>query len=128
MPRKPKSIARLKKELDILFARFIRQRDSKDGYFTCIACGKRKTVDLMHSGHFYARVFTATRWHEYNSNGECSACNTFLHGNLLNYRKGMIAKYGQKVVDELEAIHNKPIKLDRFDLERMIEEYKTKIK
>lgn len=82
----------------------------------------------MHAGHFYASTFTAVRWDERNVNGQCVACNVFLHGNLLNYRNGMIAKYGQKVVDDLEAIHNKPIKLDRFDLERMIEEYKTKLK
>lgn len=128
MPKKPKSIAKLKKELDILFAKYIRQRDSKDGFFTCISCGKYQPVSQMQSGHYYARVFTATRWDERNSNGQDIRCNMFLHGNLLNYRIGMIAKYGQKVVDDLEAIHNKPIKLDRFDLERMIDEYKTKLK
>lgn len=128
MPKKPKTLARLKKDLDILFARFIRERDSKDGYFTCIACGKTKPVAMMHSGHFYARVFTATRWDEANSNGECSACNTFLHGNLLNYRKGMLDKYGYGEVNRLELEHNKPVKLDRQWLEEKIEHYKQKLK
>lgn len=127
MSKQKRSLAKLKKELDILFAKFIRQRDSKDGFFTCISSGRTLPVSQMHAGHFYARTFTATRWDERNVNGQSSADNVFKHGNLLNYRKGMIAKYGQEVVDELEAIHNKPIKLDRFDLERMIEEYKQKL-
>lgn len=126
--KKPKSIAKLKKDLDLVFKKYIRQRDLVGSTFTCISCGETKGKDQMHAGHFYASTFTATRWDESNVNGQCIACNVFLHGNLLNYRKGMIKKYGQKVVDDLGAIHNKPIKLDRFDLERMIEEYKTKLK
>lgn len=80
----------------------------------------------MHAGHFYARTFTAVRWHEKNSNGECVGCNTFKHGNLLEYRKGIIAKYGIKVIDELEAKRNEPVKLDREWLTERINHYKTK--
>ncbi len=128
MPKRSKivSIARLKKKLDEVFNAYIRKRDSWGVYFTCISCGQTKPKELMHSGHFYARTFTATRWHEANSNGQCSACNTFKHGNLLEYRKGMIAKYGQEVVDELERLHNQPVKLDREWLIEQIEKYKSK--
>lgn len=82
----------------------------------------------MHAGHFYARTFTAVRWDERNVNGQCAGCNTFKHGNLLEYRKGMIAKYGQEVVDELERLHNQPFKLDRQWLEEKIKHYQNLIK
>jgi len=118
------TVAKLKAKLDIVFKKYIRQRDQKDGYFTCISCGETKPVSMMHAGHFYASTFTAVRWDERNVNGQDIRCNVFLHGHLLGYRKGMIAKYGQEVLDELEALHNKPMKLDRFWLEEMIEKYK----
>jgi len=123
--KKTKTISKLKKDLDKVFNKFIRQRDSKNGYFCCISCGETKPVNLMHAGHFYAGTFTATRWDERNVNGQCAGCNTFKHGNLLEYRKGMLAKYGQGVLDELEELHNKPVKLDRTWLEEKIEHYKN---
>ena len=133
--RKKKTIAKLKKELDKVFNAFIRKRDSEDDVFLCISCGFQQTEDSvsveykpvsqMHAGHFYAGTFTATRWDERNVNGQCVGCNTFKHGNLLEYRKGMLAKYGQKVLDELEELHNKPFKLDRQWLEERIVHYKA---
>lgn len=123
--KKQKSIAKLKKELDRVFSAYIRKRDSKDGYFTCISSGRTLPVSKMHAGHFYARTFTATRWDERNVNGQSAQDNVFLSGNLLNYRKGIIAKYGEKVLEELEALHNQPVKLDRHELEEMITKYKN---
>lgn len=126
MPKKPQTVARLKKKLDTVFAQYIRQRDSRyDGQFQCISCLQTKPVSMMHAGHFYSRTFTATRWDEANINGQCSACNTFKHGNLLEYRKGMISKWGQEVVDELERLHNQPFKLDRQWLEDKIKHYQN---
>lgn len=37
----------------------------------------------------------------------------------------MLAKYGQEVLDELEILHNQPVKLDRFWLEDRIAHYKS---
>lgn len=124
--KKPKTIAQLKKALDVVFKTYIRKRDLRDDdTFVCISCGQTKTKDQMHAGHFYASTFTAVRWNESNVNGQCAHCNTFLHGNLLNYRNGMIRKYGFSAVEWLEEEHNKPFKLDRFWLEAMIKHYKS---
>jgi len=81
----------------------------------------------MHAGHFYAATFTATRWDEANVNGECSACNVFLHGNLLEYREGMLDKYGYGEINRLEKLHRETVKLDRTWLEERIAYYKSKI-
>jgi len=127
--KKANTIAKLKKDLDKVFNKFIRERDlNPDLTFDCISCGENKPIGLMHAGHFYASTFTAVRWHEQNVNGQCVGCNTFKHGNLLEYRKGMIKKYGQGVVDRLEEIHNETVKLDRFTLEFMIDKYKGLLK
>lgn len=131
--RKPKTLSKLKKELDKAFNAFIRNRDiwffgSNSGYhFKCISCNEVKSIEQMHAGHFYARTFTATRWDERNVNGQCVGCNTFRHGNLLEYRKGMLAKYGPEVLEELEVKKNQVFKLNREWLTEMIELYKNKI-
>ena len=126
--KKTKTIAKLKKDLDKVFNAFIRKRDEDHrcwGWFVCLSCGETKDRSYMHASHFYAATFLATRWDERNVNGCCVKCNVFLHGNLLEYRKGMIAKYGIEVVNELEDLHNKPVKLDRGWLEERIKHYKN---
>lgn len=121
-----KTLAQLKKSLDKVFSAYIRKRDSTNGYFVCISCGQTKSIDQMHAGHFYARTFTATRWDEANVNGQCIGCNTFKHGNLLEYREGILDKYGYCELNRLELLKNQPIKLDRQWLEEKIEHYKNK--
>ena len=131
MPKRSKivSLSKLKKNLDVVFNAYIRQRDYFWGAgFVCISCGQHKPKEQMHAGHFYAGTFTATRWDERNVNGQCAGCNTFKHGNLLEYRNGMIRKYGQGVVDELERLHNQPFKLDGKWLEEKIKHYQNLIK
>lgn len=91
--RRKKSIAQLKKDLDKVFNKYIRGRDGDYGdvgWFVCISCNEAKPSGQMHAGHFYAATFTATRWDERNVNGQCVGCNTFRHGNLLEYRKGIV--------------------------------------
>jgi hypothetical protein len=50
----------------------------------------------------------------------------FLHGNLIKYRQGLVARYGENVVLELEHMANKNRlkKWDRFELELIIEMYR----
>jgi hypothetical protein len=38
--KKEESIARLMAKAQMVFNAYIRQRDSQDGYFTCISCGR----------------------------------------------------------------------------------------
>ena len=129
MSKSKKTLSRLKKDLDKVFNAFIRKRDTVYGRdwegFKCISCQQVKPLNQMHAGHFYAGTFTATRWDERNVNGQCAGCNTFKHGNLLEYRKGILSKYGQETLDELEALHNQPFKLERLWLIEQIEKYKA---
>ena len=130
MSKPKKSIAKLKKELDFWFNSFVRSRDYNHGVgggCFCISCGNWVPEGTGHASHFYAATFAKTRWDERNVNVSCVRCNVFLHGNLLGYCKGMREKYGQGVMDELEALHNQPFKLDRQWLEDKIRYYKDKL-
>ncbi len=47
----------------------------------------------------------------------------FLSGNLINYRKGLVKKYGEEKVLMLENIRSKVKKWSRFELEWIIKTY-----
>jgi hypothetical protein len=50
----------------------------------------------------------------------------FLSGNLINYRHGLVARYGEQFVTELEeyALNNPLKKWTRSELEEIINYYK----
>jgi len=128
IPKPERSLAQLKKDLDKVFNKFIRHRDSCNGMFKCISCGEVKPVSQMHAGHYYsAGHHSALRWVEQNCNGQCVKCNTFLHGNLLGYKKGMLEKYGKAFVERLEQCKNNKSKMMRFEVLFLIDHYKKLI-
>src|SRR5436190_2003582 len=65
---------------------------------------------------------------EMNTNGQCTRCNCFLSGNLINYRSGLVKRYGEERVLILESWSNKIKKWSRFELEILIEELNKDIK
>lgn len=101
------------------FNKFIRTRDGGRG---CISCGARVTE----AGHYYAAGhYTALRFNELNTNGQCTRCNCFLHGNLIHYRNGLLKKYGQQKLDLLDSMgRHKVYKWGRFELQTIFEMYK----
>ena len=130
MPIKDKkriSLARQKAKLQIKVNAYIRHRDSKDGYFTCISCGKTLPVSKMNSGHYIpVSKSQFLRFNELNLNGECAGCNCFSEYHLIPYRKNLIAKIGLESVESLErtAEEIKVYKHTRQELEE-IEAYYT---
>lgn len=102
------------------FNKFIRERDKDKG---CISCGGQ----VQQAGHYYAAGhYTALRFNEVNTNGQCIRCNCFLGSNAINYRKGLIQRYGEQIVKELEnsADLRKVKKWSKFELEYIIKYYK----
>ena len=123
-PTKSKLVAKL----DRLFSEFIRKRDTKGGFGRCISCGKIITYDTSDCGHYVNRKHMSTRFDEQNCNAQCRSCNRFDEGNIQGYRKGLIAKYGEKVVDMLEYKKHNVSCLGVNELEILIKHYKQKIK
>lgn len=124
-----KSIPKLIKEAQDAVNAFIRKRDSKDGYFTCISCNEVKPTSQLNAGHFYsAGNHSYLRFNESNIHSQCIRCNCHLHGNLLPYRTNLIKKIGQSEVDKLEAYSKLSQKWNRIQLMAIIQLYKNKLK
>lgn len=120
MASRSKSLPKLLKQAQTVFNKYIRERDKEKG---CISCGG--SVD--HAGHYFSQgQHSALRFDEFNVNGQCVGCNTYKHGNLINYRKGLVARYGKIQVEafELQAELNYVRKWNRAELEQIIAKYK----
>lgn len=102
------------------FNTWIRNRDKDKG---CISCGAQVTE----AGHYFSQGHhSALRFNEVNTNGQCTRCNCFMHGNLISYRQGLIKRYGEDIVKKLEnaADLRKVKKWSRTELELIIMAYK----
>jgi uncharacterized radical SAM superfamily protein len=70
----------------------------------------------------------ATRFDERNCNAQCRKCNRFDEGNNIGYTKGLIAKYGDKVIDELYIKKYIISKMSKAEFEILIDHYKNEVK
>jgi hypothetical protein len=59
---------------------------------------------------------------------QCVNCNRFLNGNIENYKKGIIKRYGIVHLNYLEEKKNEIRKYSDFELDIFILYYKKKIK
>ena len=122
-------MANLKDKLDRIFSEFIRLRDSdSNGYCRCISCGAVHHWKDVDCGHYVNRSHMATRYDERNCNAQCRKCNRFDEGNNIGYTKGLIAKYGDKVIDELYVKKYSISKMSKAEFEILIDHYKTEVK
>ena len=129
MRKKTINLPKLTQKAQKVFNAYIRQRDSKDGYFTCISCFKTLPIDAMNAGHYVpVKGGSFLRFHEDNVHGECQRCNGFDEFHLVGYRKHLLLKIGKKRVEWLEDNRNKVHKWDRDDLEDIITLYTTLLK
>jgi hypothetical protein len=107
-----------------VFNKYVRERDSQDGYFTCISCSRVLPVDKMNAGHFVpVKNGSFLRLHEWNVSGECQYCNCFDEFHLIRYRKNLIEKIGLEAVEWLEANSRTVKKWTREELEEIIKKY-----
>ena len=106
-----------------VFNSYIRERD-KD--LPCISCGKNNEKQF-HAGH-YRSVGSCPelRFEELNVWRQCATCNTYLHGNLIEYRKELINRIGVEKVEWLEG-YQPSNKMLISEIKEKIKEYKTKI-
>tara|TARA_R110000772_G_scaffold37180_1_gene88637 strand:+ start:93 stop:629 length:537 start_codon:yes stop_codon:yes gene_type:complete len=107
-----------------VFNTYIRTRD-KD--LPCVSCGKNNEKQF-HAGH-YRSVGSCPelRFEELNVWRQCATCNTYLHGNLIEYRKELIKRIGVDKVEWLEGPQPSN-KLLISEIKSKIVEYKLKIK
>ena len=123
MDYRNKSIPWLVKTLVRHFNKFIRERDQDE---RCISCGQ---FSRLEAGHYYPSTVSGLRFTENNVNGQCKRCNRHLHGNLIEYRRGLVEKIGLEEVEWLELQYSyykkHGFKWNRFELIEKIEKYKN---
>src|ERR1044072_3872114 len=114
---KNKSVPQLLKLAEHHFNRFIRERDSEDGWFRCISRGAPKSIEQMNAGHYMSAGHNGNvRFDEDNCWGQCILCNCHLHGNLIRNRESLVRKIGEDAVKRLESITRITKKWDRVEL------------
>jgi len=101
--QKLKTLGQFEAEAKIVFQKWIRLTDEGK---ECISCGNINPKGFD-AGHFKkAEIYSGVIFDERNVHRQCSKCNRFLGGNELNYREGLIKRYGLDFVIELETYAN----------------------
>lgn len=137
---------------DRAFSDFIKNRDVKDGKFTCPCCNKTyfakameeeeisdEDVDVLNgvdsegkrlicTMHFVDRDIYSLRFDEDNAAAGCSYCNLRMHLHpkdveYQNFRKHLVGKFGEQSVAEMELQKRKINKLEITMLKNVIEHY-----
>ena len=88
-----------KKLTQALVNKFVRLRDAGK---PCISCGTHE--GQMQAGHYFSVGSSEhLRYAVKNIHLQCSTCNHHLSANLINYRIGLVERYGVEFVEALEA-------------------------
>lgn len=107
-----KSLAKVTAETQREVNRYIRERDFG---MPCISCDRR-TGSQMHAGHYRTtKAAPQLRFNHDNLWLQCEHCNTFLSGNIVEYRKRLIVRIGLERVEALEN-DNRIVRWDRDEL------------
>lgn len=118
------TIQDLVKATQIVFNKYIRLRDKHE---LCISC--KQKPKKSNAGHYYnANNHWNVRFDENNVHLQCEHCNTFLSGNLINYRENLLKKIGAEEFNVLEGKSKVTRKFTKEELKEIIETYKKKIK
>ena len=97
----------------------------RDAGLPCISCG-RMHEGAWHAGHYRSRgAAPQLALDPRNVHRQCAPCNLYLHGNQINYRLGLIARYGVDYVDAIES-ENEPLKLTVEELRQIKTIYRAK--
>ena len=123
--RKLKSRRDYLREAQAVFNRYIRLRDRDR---PCISCGT--TANVQYAAGHYRTVAAAghLRFDERNVHKQCNKnCNGAKSGNIVEYRKGLIARIGVKEVEDLEN-DNSIVRWSIEDLKAIKAEYALKIR
>ena len=112
-------------EAQKVFNKYIRLRD-KDK--PCISCLNPKPKKV-NAGHFYSSGgHKFLTFDESNVHLQCEHCNSFLSGNLHEYRKNIVQRIGLCELQRLDQDAQRTAKYSVDELKELIKVYKEKIK
>ena len=112
------------KECQQAFNAWIRERDYAE---PCISCGRHHTGQY-HAGHYLTvGAHPELRFHPDNCHKQCAPCNNHLSGNIVEYRKGLLAKIGPERLEWLEGKHE-PVKYTIDEIKEMTKHFRAEAK
>ena len=112
------------KECQQAFNAWIRERDYAE---PCISCGRHHTGQY-HAGHYLTvGAHPELRYHPDNCHKQCAPCNNHLSGNIVEYRKGLLAKIGPERLEWLEGKHE-PVKYAIDEIKEMTKHFRAEAK
>lgn len=114
-----------KQKFQTIFNKYIRKRDELHG---CVSCGCDLSKRKFDAGHFYATTYEGLRFNELNVHGQCVKCNRHEHGNLHEYRKGILNRITPDQLKWLDEHRHDELRLTIPEIKKLIDEYKQKIK
>jgi len=133
LTKKKKPLNYYKKKCWAVFSRYIRLRDCLKTMFRpdvgrCITCNLAFPFKELQAGHFIQGRHNANLFSERGVNAQCRTCNIIKHGNVLEYRRKMVAMYGEEIAYELEKEAQQIKKFTPQELIELTEYYTKKIK
>lgn len=89
-----------------------------------MTCGLKVGGRNAQAGHYMPKGACGLEYYfsEENVHCQCGKCNLYLQGNLPEYRKFIIEKYGIKTLERIEREYHKPTK--DYPFEEKIAHYK----
>jgi len=122
-----KSVAKLKKQLDTIFSKYIRLKyANKNGLVKCYTCSTIKHWKEIQNGHWIPRNNLATRFDEDNCRPQCVACNMFNRGRPDEFAVNL-QKEGIDLQERIKTKH-RIFKPDFNWYNEKIEYYKQRVK
>ncbi len=108
----------------VAFNRFIRARDAGK---PCISCGSLDRAS-WDAGHYRSTAAAPElRFDEFNVHRQCVQCNQHQHGNIVEFRIGLVKRIGTARLEWLEGKHP-PAKLTIDDIKAIIRLYRDRLK
>ena len=90
---------------------------------------RKEKLKKINAGHYISSGKSKfLTFNEDNVHLQCEYCNTYKHGNPIDYRINLIKKIGVDRVEYLENNRHKTKKYTREELYEIIDEYKKKVK
>lgn len=86
----------------------------KDGMVSCITCGSTRHFKEMDSGHYKHGVLD---FDEINRHPQCTYCNRYLSGNLGEYARHIISRYGLEKFEDLHIRASMAKKGNKYEIE-----------
>jgi len=100
-----------------LFSKYIRTKDSFNGYNRCVTCCETYPIGELNAGHYIHGKTKRSYFEPRNVHPQCPRCNLYLNGNPTSYALYLEAKYGIGILQQLHEVNlnTKPWKIQELN-------------